>query len=312
TPPAAAAPPPAPTPPRRRSGWLLGFLGGCFVFFGLAVVVVVIAAIASGDSDRWSAGEKVGVLAIDGEIVESREIIDRLHDYRDNHAVKAIVVRIDSPGGAIAPSQEIFEEIRKVRSETGKPVIASIDNVGASGGYYIAAGCDSIMANPGSITGSIGVIAQWLNYGDLLQWAKLKPETITSGKLKDAGSPYRAISEDEKEYFRHIVSQLHEQFVNAVTEGRRGKLTREQVVALADGRAFTGEEARKLHLIDELGNLQDAIGLAAKKAGIKKHPGVIYPRRNEGGLLEMILGERLPGALQTLAGRHDAPFLYRW
>ena len=143
----------------------------------------------------------------------------RLTEFADNESVKAIVVRINSPGGSVSASQEIYREIRRVREESSKPVIASLDTVAASGGYYIAVGCDSIVANPGSITGSIGVIAQWFNVEKLVEWAKLSPETITSGAMKDAGSPFRQMSEGERDYFQRIVTQLHGQFV---TGGGRG------------------------------------------------------------------------------------------
>src|SRR5688572_7530108 len=226
-PPEAPQPPPAQhitvleeRRPRRGSAIFWGFLGGCVTLFVLLTVVA--AAVSYWGSDdtvsSWQAGAKIAVIPIDGEILESREFIDALHRYRDQSGIRAIVVRINSPGGAVVPSQEIFEEIRKVRKDSGKPVVASMDSVAASGGYYIAVGCDRIVANPGTITGSIGVIAQWFNIEGLIRWAKMKPETLTSGPMKDAGSPYRDLSPEERAYLQNIVTQLHQQFVQAVTE----------------------------------------------------------------------------------------------
>lgn len=300
-------------PPRGRSIFW-GVVSGCLIVFVLLTVGSVLLAVwKSGDgSALLTAGAKIAIIPVEGEISDSKEIIKWLHDYAENDSVKGMVVRINSPGGAVAPSQEIFEEIRKLRAESGKPIVASMDSIAASGGYYIAVACDTIVANPGSITGSIGVIAQWFNVQDLLQWAKLRPETITSGPMKDAGSPYRELTPAEKEYFQQIVQQLHGQFVVAVAEGRKGKLTLDEVKALADGRVFTGQEAKRLKLVDELGNLQDAIATAAKLAGMKGKPKTVYPHRDGPGLLEILAGMKSPEQiLQEVATKRTAP-LYRW
>jgi len=221
--------------------------------------------------------------------------------------------RPDSPGGAIAPSQEIYSEIRKMRARSGKPVVASVDSVGASGGYYIAAACDEIVANPGSITGSIGVILDWMNVEDLIHWAHMKRETITSGAMKAAGSPYRELSAAERQYLQRIVLQLHQQFVKAVAAGRIGKISEQQIASLADGRVFTGEEALQLHLIDRLGNLSDAVSLAARKAGVRGEPATIYPRHRQRSLFELITdsGES-QSMIERIAARRIPRFLYRW
>ncbi|HWW63078.1 MAG TPA: signal peptide peptidase SppA, partial [Thermoanaerobaculia bacterium] len=266
-PPAAAIPDP---PPRRKSRAGLFFLGafsGCLLVIGAVVLFFIFAmATSSAEPGEFSlTRDKVGILPIEGEILESREAIEALHRYADNSMVKAIVVRINSPGGAIAPSQEIYAEIRKTRQRSGKPIVASLDSVAASGGYYIASACDEIVSNPGSITGSIGVILQWFEMKDLVQWAKLKPQTITSGPMKAAGSPYQELSDADRAYFQHIVSQLHTQFVRAVAEGRKGKMTEAEVSRIADGRVFTGEEALALKLVDTLGSLDDAVRISAKR-----------------------------------------------
>jgi protease IV len=322
SPPAPEAPQPPPPQhvtvlterrPRRGSAIFWGFLGGCITLFVL--ITIVAAAVSYWGSDdtvaTWQAGAKIAVIPIDGEILESREFIDALHRYRDQSGIRAIVVRINSPGGAVVPSQEIFEEIRKVRKDSGKPVVASMDSVAASGGYYIAVGCDRIVANPGTITGSIGVIAQWFNVQGLLQWARLKPETLISGPMKDAGSPYRDLSPEERAYLQSIVTQLHQQFVTAVAEGRTGKLSKADVERLADGRVYTGEEAHRLKLVDDLGNLQDAVQIAANLAGIRGTPRVLYPRPKRPGLIELFSDSEAEKILQRISsGAYN--FLYRW
>jgi protease-4 len=309
----------APVPPRKSRAGLLfwGILSGCLIgFIGLTVLMAVIGAVAGGTrSSDWGfvAGARIAIVPIEGEILDARDTIEAIHRYEKNPAVKAIVIRINSPGGAIAPSQEIYEEIRKVRQRSGKHFVASMDSVAASGGYYIAAACDQIVANPGTITGSIGVILQWMNVEDLLRWAKLRPETITAGTMKDAGSPYRSLSPEERAYFQTIVAQLHGQFIRAVAEGRSGRISEAEVTRLADGRVFTGQEARTLKLVDSLGNLEDAVKLASTLAGLRHVPSTIYPRRRTGGLLDLLThSEDSESALQRIFDRGAARFMYRW
>ncbi|MGZ7041412.1 MAG: signal peptide peptidase SppA [Thermoanaerobaculia bacterium] len=313
SPPAIA--PPAPQRRSRAGTFFLGAFSGCaIVFLGILVMSIIIAAARNDTTGDWNiASAKIAIVPIEGEILDARDTIDRIHRYAESSTVRAIVMRINSPGGAIAPTQEIYEEIRKAHQETGKPFVASIDSVGASGGFYIAAACDRIVANPGSITGSIGVILQWVEYGDLLAWAKLRPETIKSGALKDAGSPYRPLTDQERGYFQGIVSQLRVQFVRAVADGRTGKMTEAEVSRLADGRVFTGEEALALKLIDQLGNLDDAVVTAAKLAGLKGKPATIYPRRRKPALLDLLTnGDETEAIVQRVLSRPTAKWLYRW
>jgi protease-4 len=298
----------------RKGPFFLGLFSGCLiVFVALFMLAIFIAAVRNDDGELAIGSDKIAVVPIEGEIFESRETIEALHRYANNTSVKAIVVRINSPGGAIAPSQEIYSEIRRTRERSGKPVVASMDSVAASGGYYIAAGCDRIIANPGTITGSIGVIMEWLEMKELMQWAKMKPETITSGTLKGAGSPYRELSEPERAYFQRIVAQLHIQFVKAIAEGRAGKLTEAEVTRLADGRVFTGEEALSLKLVDELGSMHDAVRAAAKLAGIKGEPTMIYPKKRDASLLDVLSGGAdAQSLLERITTRRVPRFLYRW
>ena len=300
--------------PKSRRGlfFFLGGLSGCLVVVFALFGFTLLFAIADSDRHVFSS-EKVAIVPIEGEILDAREAVELLHKYAGNSSVKAIVMRINSPGGAIAPSQEIYEAIRSTRSRTGKPIVASLDSVAASGGFYIASACDDIVANPGSITGSIGVIMQWMDLKDLLAWAKVKPETITSGTMKAAGSPYRELSEAERTYLQHVSDQLHTQFIHAVAVGRKGRISEAEIGKIADGRVFTGEEAFALKLVDKLGSLDDAVELAAKHAKVSGEPGLIYPRKRDGGLLELMTGSSdAQSVVQRVLGGSGLRFLYKW
>lgn len=316
-PPQAATPviPPPASPRKSRVGtFFFGAFSGCALVVIALIALFVFIAVASNDEGEMTFGtDKVAIVPIEGEIVDARESLELLHKYANNATIKAIVVRINSPGGAIAPSQEIYSAIRRLRKETGKPIVASLDSVAASGGFYIASACDPIVANPGSITGSIGVILQWFDVKDLLQWAKVKPETITSGALKDAGSPYRQMTDAERAYFQSVVTQLHSQFVRDVAAGRDGKMKLEEVQRIADGRIFTGEQALELKLIDELGTIDDAVRKAGAMAGIEGEPTKVWPRRREPGFFDLLSGSSdAEGLLERVAARRIPRFLYRW
>jgi protease-4 len=291
--------------------FFFGAMSGCLlVFLGFFFIALLVAAGTDG-SELNLATEKVAIVPIEGEIVDARETLDLLHRYAKNHSVKAVVVRINSPGGAIAPSQEIYSAIRRIRAE-GKPVIASMDSVAASGGYYIAAACDPIVANSGTITGSIGVILQWFDMKELVRWAKLKPETITSGALKDAGSPYRELTDAERQYFQGIVTQLHQQFVRDVAEGRKSKMKAEEVARIADGRIFTGDQALALKLVDQVGTIDDAVRKAGQLGGIEGEPAKIWPRRRQPGLFDLLTEDAAESVLGRIVNRTVPQFLYRW
>jgi protease IV len=185
--------------------------------------------------------------------------------------------------------------------------------VAASGGFYVASGCDRIVANPGSITGSIGVILQWMNIEDLVRWARIKPETVTAGNMKDIGSPFREMRPEERVYLERIAGQLHQQFIHAVAEGRAGRISEAEVARVADGRVFTGQEAMALKLVDELGNLDDAVRLAARLAGLRHVPKTLYPRRHVAGLLDLFTRtDDTETMLERLVTSRGGRFLYRW
>ena len=297
----------------RAPSFFFGLFTGCLIgVVGFLAISVLVGLSRTNESTDLFSTQKVAVVPIEGEILEAREIVDTLHRYADSATVRALVVRINSPGGAVAPSQEIYEEIRKLRAKTHKPIVASLDSVAASGGFYIASACDQIVANPGSITGSIGVILQWMEIKDLVAWAKMKPETITSGALKAAGSPFRDLTDNERAYLQRITTQLHAQFIHAVAEGRKGKMTEQDVVHVADGRVFTGEEALQLKLVDRLGNLDDAVTLAARLAGVRGRPGTVYPKRRKPALLDLLSDATdSESPIDRVLGRR-ARFLYRW
>ncbi|MGA3086314.1 MAG: signal peptide peptidase SppA, partial [Thermodesulfobacteriota bacterium] len=204
-----------------------------------------------------SFGNRIGVVSIRGVITESKEVVEQIKKYRKDNRVKAIILRIDSPGGATGASQEIYREVQ--RTVTKKKVIASMGNVAASGGYYVALAADKIVANPATLTGSIGVIMEVSNIKELLQKIGVSLEAIKSGPYKDIGSPVREMKPEERRLLEEVIQNVHQQFIEVVSKGRR--LCREQVEKIADGRIFTGQQAKALGLIDELGSFEDAVEL---------------------------------------------------
>jgi len=221
--------------------------------------------------------DRVALIRVEGVILDSRETISELKRFADNPYVKAIVLRIDSPGGGVVPSQEIFDAVQRIRNKNNKAVVASMGTVAASGGYYIAAATDRIIANPGTLTGSIGVIMETANVEGLLKKIGVEGIVVKSGKFKDVGSPLRKMTDEEQALLQSVMDDVHKQFIDAVAEGRAMEV--DTVQALADGRIFTGRQAKEAKLIDELGNLDDAIQLAADIAGIEGEPKVVEPRR---------------------------------
>ncbi len=246
---------------------------------GLLVLAVIGVSLLTSlvlDSG-WLGGERVAVIRIEGVIVDSRETIEELRRFRDNPSIKAVVLRIDSPGGGVVPSQEIHTEVLKARKDGRLKVVASMGNLAASGGYYIAAATDKIVANPGTLTGSIGVIMELANVQGLLEKVGVQSVVIKSGRYKDLASPFRAMSKEDRGLLQNVLDDVHDQFIQAVAAGRALKV--EEVRPLADGRIFTGRQARTAKLVDELGDLQDAIKLAARLVGIEGEPRVVEPRK---------------------------------
>jgi protease-4 len=249
------------------------FAGVLIIFFTAASLLVWVVS----GKDTVISGDKVALISIEGILLDARQVVDQLRKYEKHSAVKAIVLRIESPGGGVVPAQEIYEEIRRIRSESEKKIVASMGSIAASGGYYVACAADRIVANPGTITGSIGVKMEFSNLEELLKKIGIRSTVIKSGKLKDLGSPMREMTEEEKTLLQEVIVDVHSQFVEVVVQGRR--LNEEAVRALADGRIFSGRQAKDLGLVDNLGTLQDTIKLAAELAGIEGEPRVITEHR---------------------------------
>lgn len=260
-----------------------------FVFFVAIILIAALALSRDGGFGGWG-GDRIAVVYVEGVIFDSKTVNEQLKMYADDSRVKAILVRMDTPGGGVAASQEIADQVKWLRSEKGKTVVISMGSVGASGGYYIACAADKIYANPGTITGSIGVIAEWVNYGNLLKWAQMQPEVIKSGEFKDVGSPTREVTPKEREYLQGLINQMYEQFVGAVADGRKETgLTREQIKQLADGRVYTGEQALREKLIDGLGNYDAVLKATAEMVGIKGEPQVVTPPKpRRGSILDLL------------------------
>ncbi|BCS96491.1 multidrug transporter [Desulfoluna limicola] len=248
-------------------------------------VVISLAVMVSLSPEDLEVGEGVGVVEITGVISDSQQVIDDLKYFREMDEVKAIVLRVNSPGGGVGASQEIYRALLKTRDI--KPVVTSMGGVAASGGYYAAAATDGIVANSGTITGSIGVIMGYTNFRQILDKIGLEPVVFKSGEMKDAGSPTREMSEKEQAYLQQLVSSLHDQFVRDVAEARGMEL--DVVRKLADGRIYTGEEAVSLGLVDRMGNLEDALEWAAELGGLEDDPEAIYPPRPKTNMIDYLM-----------------------
>jgi len=312
---------------RRTLAWTL--IAGA-ILCGLFFIALFAAMMMMSDGGGFvGGGDRIAVIPVEGVIDDdmAKSVNRHLKQYGNDSRVKAIILRVDSPGGGVSASQEIYREVRRIKDEKKKKVIVSMASVAASGGYYIACPADKIFANPGTITGSIGVIAEWFNFKELADWAKVKPVVFKSGEFKDTGSPTRDLTDREKKYFQGMINELYRQFVGAVTEGRRGRggeageLTEEQIKNLADGRIYTGEGAKRFGLIDEIGNYEDALKDAAKLVGIKGEPQVITPPKPREGIsiLDLLLGaakirdispSQLPGQLSEMDT--SVKFKYQW
>jgi len=285
-------------PPQTGSG-RRSCLMSLLIILGVIIVLAGIlggVAYFSGGVGDFSSGEGVGVVEIKGIIVNAEPTLKTLVWFRRDKRIKAVILRINSPGGGVAPTQEIYREVLRTRKT--KKVIASLGSLAASGGIYIASAADQILANPGTLTGSMAVIMQFANYEGLFQKVGLKSIVIKSGEFKDIGSPTREMTAKEQEILQRLVEQIHQQFIKDVAKARQ--LPLEKVIKIADGRVFTGEEAVSLGLVDKLGNFEDAVALAQKVAGLKDRPKLIYPKRKRLWFWDL------------LTGRSQAKFLPDW
>lgn len=270
---------------KRKWLWLILALA---VFFTIAACFSLMAiSTILGESREISMSSGVGLVEVKGLIVDPQETVKHLHEFSKNDRVKAVVLRIDSPGGVVGPSQEIWSAVKKMKSK--KPVIVSMGSVAASGGYYIASPATLIYTNPGTITGSIGVLMKFSNLEGLMDKVGMKAFTLKTGKFKDVGSPARAMSAEEKTMLQSVIDSTHAQFVRAVAEGRNIPI--EKVRELADGRIFSGEQAVALKLADRIGTMQDALEEAARLGGISGEPHLIKPPKKRRLLLDMLVEE---------------------
>lgn len=269
----------------------LGLISGVIIL--ALFLVLLFLAVASDAPGRWAflSRGKIGVIPVEGIITDSRELVERINRFRQEHSIRAVVIRIDSPGGSVAPVQEIFEELLRLKEE--KPVVASLGTVSASGGYYIACAADQIFANPGTLTGSIGVLIELFNLEGLLEWARVETKAIKSGRFKDIGSPLRAMTPEEEASFQKLVDGIHGQFVQAVAESRG--ISRDEVEEIAHGGVFSGEEAVTLGLVDELGGFRRAVAYVASEVGIRGEPDLVYPSSHFPRLRD-IVGAVIPPA----------------
>jgi len=253
-----------------------------FVFF---LLVVIAAGWFSGHKMVVSVGDKIGVLEVEGVIADSRRLVEQIDDFRQQSNIKAVVVRIDSPGGGVGPSQEIYSELKQLAAE--KPVIVSMGSVAASGGYYIAVASQRIFANPGTITGSIGVIMSFPNYQELMGKIGVATEVVKSGRFKDTGSSTRPFTQADRELLQEMVDDVYQQFVEAVSKGRN--MPSDRLKPFVDGRIFSGRQAKDVGLIDELGGFTDAVKYAAKLTGLGEDPDLVYPEPEAVNFLDRYL-----------------------
>ena len=279
-------------PQRKRTAWFyVAVIGGSLLSIFLLISLLAWGTMKSmgGDSGGLGLGSNIAVIDISGVILSPETVDSQLRKFGQDSSVKAIILHINSPGGGAAASQEIYHEVLRVRQENKKKVVASIESVGASGAYYIASACDKIYANDASVVGSIGVIMEWTNYGDLLRWAKLKNVVIHAGELKDAGDPTRDLTPQEEAYFQSLVDNMYTQFVHDVATGRH--TTDDKIRPLATGQVWTGQQSLSLGLIDKLGGYRVALIDTARQVGIKDEPSIVKPSSPKKGLAALLDGE---------------------
>ena len=290
----------------NKRGWLTVVL----IFGGLFIMLVVFSfiVVSAFGEGGWSAGKKIGIIEVEGPITGSKKTLEDLRKFEDNTSIKGIVVRINTPGGAVAPSQEIYQAVKQAKKS--KPLAVSMGTTAASGGYYIACGADTIFANPGTVTGSIGVITQLFNIKDLLANVDIDVHTVKTGKFKDAGSPFKDFTPAQRAYFAQLLSDIYDQFVNDVAESRGLKVA--DVKKLADGRVFTGQQAKEHKLVDKLGSLRDAVDYVKEEAGVTGDVELAYPPEEELGFLSRAIKGVSETVSSELKSENTPLFEYRF
>ena len=266
--------------------------GGAFFLFVLAVFALVYITLHGGQqtaSFGSSFGDKIAVVDLEGVILSPKSTVDQLKKYADDDSVKAIILHVNSPGGGVAASEEIYREVKRIRDEKKKRIVAAIESVGASGAYYVSSATNKIYADEGSIVGSIGVISEWVNYGDLLHWAKLKAIVMKAGEFKDTGNPTREMTPSEQQYLQSLIDNMHSQFIQAVADGRKMKY--QDVKVIADGKVWTGQQAASMKLIDQVADFQAAVKDTAKSVGIRGEPTLVRPEKERKTVLDLLFGD---------------------
>jgi len=297
---------------KSRVGLAILFLFFLIIAFVVAALMISPLNESSEESTRlggmFDFGNKIGVIKVEGTLLSSDEILKELRKFSKKSAVKAIVLRVNSPGGAVAPAQEIYGEIRKISKK--KPVVASIETVGASAAYYIASASDEIVCSNGTITGSIGVIMLLTDLQELIRHIGVSVNVIKAGKYKDIGSSVRPLTAEERKILESFADEIHEQFIKDVTTGRKGKIDEAKLRTIADGRFFTGAKAKEMGLVDTIGNFYDAVKIAGKRAGISDKVDLVYPKKSWDSYLDLFL-ESVTNAVARMAGHsrliHNAP-----
>jgi protease-4 len=294
----------------NSSKWFWGiFLS--LVFIGLVFVAVSFIIFASalkrggGEYISSGSGDKIAVVEINDVIMSSEKTVEQIKKFREDKSIKAIILRINSPGGGVAASQEIYEEVKRTR-ESGKIIVVSMGSIAASGGYYIAVGSSLIIANPGTLTGSIGVIAQFISIKDLAEKLGISQTTIKSGSLKDAGSPFKQMNDSDKAYFQDVVDNSFMQFLDVVALER--KMDKETLLKYANGRVFTGLQAKDYGLIDSLGTFEDAIRITSNMAGIEGEPRIVREKKKF-SVFEELLGSKIEDVTDIKNKLFDEPIL---
>jgi|SRR4030095_16846579 len=275
------------------------FIGVCFLVFASAIKRDGTEFVSYGS------GDKIAVVEINDVIVTSEKPVEQIKRYRNDKSIKAIILRINSPGGGVAASQEIYEEVRKTR-DSGKIIVVSMGSIAASGGYYIAVGSSLIVANPGTLTGSIGVIAQFISIKDLAEKLGITQTTIKSGSLKDAGNPFRPMNDSDKAYFQDVVDNSFGQFLDVVARER--KMDKDKLLPYANGRVFTGLQAKEYGLIDSLGTFEDAVRITSKLAGIEGEPRIIREKKKF-SVFEELLGSKMEDVTAIKEKLFEEPIL---
>src|SRR6267154_4066012 len=276
----------------RSRVWLWVLIGGgAFFLFVLAVFTLVYVTLHAGGQQAGihAFGDKIGVVDLEGVIMDPNQTVEQLRKFADDDSIKAIIIHVNSPGGGVAASEEIYRQVKRIRDEKKKYIVSVIETVGASGAYYVSSATNKIYSDNGSVVGSIGVIAEWVNYGDLMRWAKLKPEILKVGQFKDTGDPTRELTPAERQYMQGLIDNMYGQFVQAVADGRHAKVT--DIKPIADGRVWTGQQAMDMHLIDQIGDFEAAVDDTAKAVGITGKPVLVHPDKDRKTVLDLLFGD---------------------